>query len=97
MGVLDLKRGVGDAEVALEEGLELLTPPVAVVAGPDEDVRGQSGEPGRDRPDVKVVNLDDARYARQTPADLGRVDSLRRGLQEDPRRVAEDRPGAHRV
>ncbi|MGH2805620.1 MAG: hypothetical protein ACRDL4_21680, partial [Thermoleophilaceae bacterium] len=55
--MIDLEGGVLDAEALLDELLELAADGVAVVPGADEDVRGEGGEAGSDRPDVEVVDV----------------------------------------
>ena len=67
-GVVDLERRVLDPELVVEQPLELAAPAVAVLAGPDEDVRRERREARRDRPDVEVVHLDDARRRREPRA-----------------------------
>ena len=92
--MVDLERRVLDAELLLENSLELAPPPVAVLSSADEHMGGESREPGRDRPDVEVVHLDDARGRGQALADRTRVDASGRPFQENRGRVPEDRPRA---
>src|SRR5438552_16556117 len=79
--VVDLERGVLDPEAAFDEHLELAPDGVAVVAGTDEDVRGESGEAGADRPHVEVVDVRDLRVLGDGEADLVHAHSLRCGLE----------------
>ena len=81
--MVDLQRRVLDAELVVEQALELAPPPVAVLARPNEHVCGERREPGRDRPHVEVVDLDDARRTRKPATERIDVDAARRRLQED--------------
>src|SRR5919206_4773294 len=71
--VIDLQRRVPDAEAFLDEALQLAPAGMAVVAGSDEDVRGQRGEARRHLPDVQVVHLDDARRRSERAPDVLRI------------------------
>ena len=57
---------------------------VAVAGGVDQDVRGQRRHPGRDVPDVQVVDLGDAGPVGHGRADQVRVEALRGAFEEDP-------------
>src|SRR5688572_1559783 len=88
--VLDPERRVGEREALAQDALELAADRVAVGAGLDEYVRRQRGEPGRDRPDVEVVHVDDALGAAERLADGVDVEPGRRPLEQDRDRLAED-------
>ena len=62
----------------------------------DDHVRGERRELRGDLPDVEVVDLDHPRLLAHPPADPVGVDALRRRLEEDPARVAQqaDTPSA---
>ena len=81
--MVDLQRHVVDAEALAEHALQAPAHGVAVVARPHEHVRGQRREARRDLPDVEVVDLDDARLARQRRPDRLDVDAARGGLEQD--------------
>jgi predicted ester cyclase len=83
-----------DAVLVQEELLELAAPSVAVVAPLDENVRRERGEPGGDRPDVEVVDLDDARSLGQAPTEPTRVDAGWRTFEQDVHGVTDHAPGA---
>jgi hypothetical protein len=73
--VVDLKRGVLDVEVVVEQRVHGPSGGVAVGVGVDQDVRGQGRESGGDFPDVEVVDLDDAGLAGELLVRFGRVDA----------------------
>ena len=62
---------------------------VAVAVAADDHVGRQRGEARGDLPDVEVVDLDDPRRGGHRVADLVDVHAARRGLQEDPARLAQ--------
>ena len=65
--------------------------------GVDEHVRRERGEAARQRPDVQVVHLDDARLGDDRAPDLLRVDVAGRRLEQDPRRLAQQAERAPRT
>ncbi len=92
--MVDLKRRVLDAVLAQEHVLELAPARVAILISLDEDMRGEGGEAGRDRPDVQVVHLDDPRHLGQTTTEPAGIHAPRGSLEQDVHGVAQDRPGA---
>src|SRR5919201_3726679 len=82
--VLHLESRVLDPEPLPQELLEAPASLVTVGVAGDADVRRERREPGRDFPDVKVVDLDDARGARERLADRRRVDPGGGGPPEHP-------------
>src|ERR1700739_1014856 len=82
--VVDLQRGVGDAEAILDEALERATPVMAIVSGPHHDMGRQRREARGHLPDVEVVHLHHSGLGGKGAADLLRVQARRRGLHEDP-------------
>ena len=74
--------------------LDLAAQAVAVLAAADEDVRRERVEPGRDRPDVQVVDARHAGYLDDRPSDRVRVDPRGSLLHQDRGRVPEHAPGA---
>ncbi len=89
--VVDLQRRVVEAEALVQHRLHRAPRRVAVAVGADEHVRGERREAARDLPDVQVVNLDDVRLGDERRADRLRVETLGRGLQEDPPGGAHER------
>ena len=76
-------------EALAEQGLDAAANGMAVGAGVDEHMRRERREAARHRPDVEIVRLDHLRHRDDRAADVGGVDLLRRHLQEDPGRVAQ--------
>ena len=83
MLVVDLQRRVGDREPLPEHVLAGAADPVAVIALPNEHVCGETREPARDLPDVKVVHLDDPRLPSECATYLLRVEAARRRLEQN--------------
>jgi hypothetical protein len=92
--VVDLKRRVLDAVLAEQNVFELAPPSMAVLTAFDEHVCGERREAGRDRPDVEIVDFDDAGDLHQAPADLPGVHASGRPLEQDVDRVAKHGPRA---
>lgn len=91
---------MSDPAVLAQQVLEPAAYGMAVAARFDQDVRGQGGLSGADRPHVQVVNLHDLRLLGEFVADRIGVMSGGGGFQEDPARVAYQpvpRPGHQRV
>src|SRR6478752_8144175 len=81
-GVLDLKRRVVEPEPLVEDHLEVPSDAVTVLVAPDEHVRRERREPGRDLPDVQVVHARDAGVGAERSADLVRRAALGRRLED---------------
>ena len=90
--VIDLQCRVLDPEAVVQHDLEVHARPVAVVVGAHEHVRRQRREAGGHLPHVQVVDLVDAVHADHRGADQRHVDVPRRGLEEDPPGLAQQRP-----
>ena len=69
-------------ESVSEQHLQLTPDRVAVRAGGDEDMRRQRREAGRDRPEVEVVDADDALGSGDRRTDLARVHPRGRALEQ---------------
>ena len=80
--VVDLERRVVDVEALVEQALERPAQLVAVVAGPDDDVRRERRETRGDLPHVEIVDLDDPGVSGQRVPDLIRIEPGWRGLHE---------------
>src|SRR5581483_7756809 len=90
--VVDLQRRVAEAEALLEQPAEPAPGRVAVAVRRDEDVGGKRGEPARHGPDVEIVHLDHLGVGGESARDRVGVDPGRRGLEEDPARLAQQGP-----
>ena len=93
-GVVDLERRVFEIEALAEDGLDLAADRVAVRARVDEHVRGESRKAGRDRPDMEVVHLNDARHGEDRAPNVLGGHAARCRLQEDAHGLSEQPPRA---
>ena len=82
--VVDLQGQVGDAVVVGQESLEVGADRVAVLARLDKHVRRRGGHPGRDLPDVQVMDLSHVRAASHCRSECRWVEPCRGRLKEDP-------------
>ena len=90
--MVDLKGRVPELEALLEQALEPPASVVTVDARTDEHVRRQRGEAARHGPHVEVVHLGDVGIGGESARDVVGIDPCRRGLKEDPARLANQRP-----
>ena len=90
--MIDLQGHVVDAEALAEDALEVPAHRVAVVAGPDEHVRGERGEARGDLPHVEVVDLDDSGLGGHRATDRLGIHALGRRLEQDAPRIAQQAP-----
>ena len=81
---------MGQLEAVAQQQLQLAPNRVAVGSGRDEDVRRESREAGGDRPEMEVVDADDALRPRDRRADLARVRPRGRALEQHAHGLAED-------
>ncbi len=91
--MVDLQRRVADTEPLGDHALQDAAQLVAVIAGPDDDVRRQRREARGHLPHVQVVDLDHAGVGGQRPADLVGVDAGGRRLHEHPPGLLEQPVG----
>ena len=87
--MVDLERRVLELESFPEDALDPAADGMAVGARIDQHVRGESRKAGRDRPDMEVVHLDDARHAEDRVAHVLGSHASRRRLQEDAHGLAQ--------
>ena len=91
--MVDLERGVRQAEALRERSFEPPPGGMAVGIGRDEDVRRKRRETARNRPDVQVVHFDHVALRDERPADRLRVGVPRGTLEEDRGRLSEELSG----
>lgn len=81
---LELECRMGDVEMAGEAILQRIKKLRRMAGGKamvfKDDVRRQSRQPGRDRPNVQIVDVDHMRDINQMRAHFGEIDALRGGL-----------------
>ena len=88
-----------DVEVPNEAVLQLIEQLRGVLVGEagvvQDDVRGKGGQVGSDRPDVQVVDVVDVvdvAAFEEGRTDVGEVDALRCGFEQNPAGVPQQPP-----
>ncbi|CAM2158294.1 hypothetical protein PT2222_40239 [Paraburkholderia tropica] len=89
---IDLQRHVRHAKALAERRDDRIERGVARMAGGHDEMRGQRGAGGRERPDVQVVYVGHALLLCEKDANTLDVDALRHRREREPHRLAQQAP-----